>query len=304
MTTEALNQTITLADGRVLGYAESGDPKGMPLFLFHGLNSSRLEVNIAHTHMLKAGIRCIGVDRPGMGLSTFQKEREILDFVDDVVALADSLDIEKFLVLGVSAGAPYALACIYKIPHRVISCGLLSAVAPVFTFGMESMARKSQMFILLAQKVPWLVKYMFWFLHGRLSQDDAKRDQFLESIMFALDVVDKKLIDTVSAKRVLVETFRESYKQGSKGVAYDGILAFTKPWGFTLEEIDFSPIHLWHGGKDTGIPLIMIESMKKKLVGATLKTYPNEGHLSIIFNKMDEIIDDFLTNIEKIKEDK
>ena len=304
MTTEALNQTMTLSDGRVLGYAEAGDPKGTPLFLFHGLNSSRLEVNIAHEQMAKAGIRIIGVDRPGMGLSTFQEDRKILDFVDDIVVLADSLDIEKFLVMGVSAGTPYTLACIYKVPHRVISCGLISAVAPVFTFGIESMSKKSRMFILLAQKVPWLVKYVFWFLHGCLSQDDEKKDQFLESIMFALDAVDKNLIDTVSAKRALIETFRESYRPGSKGVACDGILAFAKPWGFTLEEIDFSPIYLWHGEKDTGIPLIMLESMKKKLVGSTLKTYPNEGHLSIIFNKMDEIIDDLLTNIEKTKENR
>ena len=297
MTTEALNQTITLADGRVLGYAESGDLKGVPLFLFHGLNSSRLEVNIVHVQMLKAGIRCIGIDRPGMGLSTFQDDRKVLDFVDDVVALADSLEIDKFLLMGVSAGTPYTLACIYKVPHRVISCGLISAVAPVSVFGTESMARESRMFISLAQKVPWLVKYVFWFLHGRLSQNDAKRDQFLESIMFALDVVDKKLIDTVSAKKALIETFRESYKQGSKGVACDAILAFAKPWGFTLEEINFSPIHLWHGEKDTGIPLIMVESMEKKLLGATLKTYPNEGHLSIIFNQMDDIIKDFKEDI-------
>ena len=297
MITEALNQTIILADGRVLGYAEAGDPKGTPLFLFHGLNSSRLEVNIVHAQMLKAGIRCIGVDRPGIGLSTFQKDREVLDFVDDVVALADSLGIEKFSVMGVSAGTPYTLACIYKVPHRVNSCGIISAVAPVFRFGFKAMSKESSAFIFLAQKLPWLVKYVFWFMQGRFSQDDAKEEQFLENIMFTLDDVDKKLIEVESAKKALMETFRESFRQGSKGVACDGILAFAKPWGFTLEEIDFSPIHLWHGEKDNGVPLIMVESMKKKLVGATLKTYPMEGHLSIIFNKMDDIIKDFKEDI-------
>ena len=35
---DLLNQTITLDEGRVLGYAETGDVKGIPLFLFHGLN--------------------------------------------------------------------------------------------------------------------------------------------------------------------------------------------------------------------------------------------------------------------------
>lgn len=98
MIIQALNQTLIITEGRVLGYAESGDPKGRPLFLFHGLNSSRLEVNIAHEAMLRAGIRCIGIDRPGMGLSTFQEGRTVLSFIEDVEALADHLNIDKFLL--------------------------------------------------------------------------------------------------------------------------------------------------------------------------------------------------------------
>lgn len=36
------NQTITLGDGRLLGYAEYGNPQGKPVFFFHGNPSSRL----------------------------------------------------------------------------------------------------------------------------------------------------------------------------------------------------------------------------------------------------------------------
>lgn len=294
MTIQALNQTMTLTDGRVLGYAESGDKKGSALFLFHGLNSSRLEVKIVHETMLKAGIRCIGIDRPGMGLSTFQKDRTVLGFTEDVEALADDLAIEKFFVMAVSAGTPYALACTYKIPHRVIACGIISGVAPVLTCGLREMSKESRFFILLAQRSPWLIKYFFWFLHGRISQNTAKENAFLEGIMFALDDVDKNLIKVPSAKSVLIDTFREGYRQGSKGVAYDGILAFAKPWGFELEEIDFRPIYLWHGEKDKGIPLSMAECMTERLAGTVLKTYPKEGHLSIIFNQLNEILEDFL----------
>ena len=290
----ALSQTLTLKDERVLGYAESGDLKGSALFIFHGLNSSRLEVNIAHEAMLRAGIRCIGIDRPGMGLSTFKKDRTVLCFTEDVEALADHLALDKFYVMAVSAGTPYALACTYKIPHRVIACGIISGVAPVFIFGVNEMAKKSRTFILLAQRSPWLIKYLFWFLHGRISQNTVKENAFLEGIMFALDDVDKDLIKVSSAKRVLLETFREGYRQGSKGVAYDGILAFGKPWGFELKEIDFTPIYLWHGEKDKGIPSSMAKSMAQSLVESRLKTYSKEGHLSIVFNQLDEILDDFL----------
>lgn len=299
MNTDLLTQTMTLSDGRDLGYAQSGDANGIPLFLLHGLNSSRLEVCIAEDAMLKFGIRCIGIDRPGIGLSSFQKDRTVLGFVDDIEALAEHLNIEKFLLIGVSAGTPYALACSYKIPHKIIACGIISGVAPVFTFGLKGMSKGSRDFIILSKKIPFIIKYIFWFLHGRLSKNSEKEDLFLQSIMFSLDDVDKKLIESSSAKKLLLKTCREGYKQGSKRVADDGILAFGKPWGFKLEEIDFTPIYLWHGEKDKGIPLAMAKHMSENLEGSILKTYPKEGHLSIIFNQIDDILNDFVSKHKK-----
>lgn len=67
------------------------------------------------------------------------------------------------------------------------------------------------------------------------------------NIMFSLDDVDKDLIKDKHSKEALLETFRESYRQGTQGVAYDAKIVFTKPWGFTLGKIDFTSIHLWHG---------------------------------------------------------
>jgi len=115
--------------------------------------------------------------------------------------------------------------------------------------------------------------------------------------MLSLDDVDKQLIEDEKAKKDLLNTFRESYKEGTKGVAYDAKIVFTQPWGFTLEAIDFPSIHLWHGKKDNGAPLLMTKAMLEKLNHPILKTYPNEGHLSIIFSQMDEIIDDFLESL-------
>jgi len=57
-----LNNTLILKDGRTLGYAEARDPKGKPLFLFHGLHSSRLEVKLFDEEMLASNIRLISID--------------------------------------------------------------------------------------------------------------------------------------------------------------------------------------------------------------------------------------------------
>ena len=104
----SLDHTIRLPDGRTLGYSEYGSPTGNTLFYF---GSSRLEACLLARAAANAGVRVIGTDRPGMGLSQFQPGRRLLDWPADVVALADHLGIARFAVVGVSAGGPHALAC-------------------------------------------------------------------------------------------------------------------------------------------------------------------------------------------------
>ena len=112
-----LNQQITLPDGRRLGYDERGPSDGKPLFYFHGSPSSRVESNLyVNDELLQSlNIRLIVVDRPGIGLSDFQKDRLLLDWPQDVLALAEHLKIERFPVLAYSLGGPYGAACAYTM---------------------------------------------------------------------------------------------------------------------------------------------------------------------------------------------
>jgi pimeloyl-ACP methyl ester carboxylesterase len=83
--------TLELADGRALGYAEYGDPKGEPLFHFHGHPGSRLEAQLAHADAEREGVRIIAIDRPGYGLSDYKPGRRLLDWPDDVVEASVSM---------------------------------------------------------------------------------------------------------------------------------------------------------------------------------------------------------------------
>ena len=135
------DQTLTLSGGRKLGFAEYGS--GTPLLYFHGHPCSRLEARYLAG---REGIRVIGIDRPGMGLSSYQPKRTLISWTDDVVSLADSLGLEKFAVVGLSGGAPYALACAYAIPERISACGIVS--------GVWSIDRRTAF---LAAWMPWVM---------------------------------------------------------------------------------------------------------------------------------------------------
>ena len=78
--------TVRTASGRTLAYAETGEPDGAPVFYFHGIPGSRLDFHQPFNRpaLDGAGVRIIGIDRPGYGGSDFQRRRRYTDWTDDV----------------------------------------------------------------------------------------------------------------------------------------------------------------------------------------------------------------------------
>lgn len=126
-----LDQCFTLPDGRKLSYAEFGDPTGYPVIYFHGFPGCRLEPWPHQRMRARKRIRLICPDRPGIGGSSPLPGRRYLDYPPDVLHLADHLGLRRFAILGVSGGAPYAVACAKAIPpERMSAVGLLAPAAP------------------------------------------------------------------------------------------------------------------------------------------------------------------------------
>src|SRR5919112_641474 len=110
------DQTFLLPDERTLGYAIYGPEDGKPVLYFHGTPSSRLEPLLLYEYdvdlerlLAGAGLRLIAVDRPGKGLSSFDKNASFLSFADDVQHLCVHLGVTQCPVLCWSGGGPYAL---------------------------------------------------------------------------------------------------------------------------------------------------------------------------------------------------
>jgi len=128
-----IEHTLELTDGRALSYTDWGPEDAATVFYFHGLPSSRRELELTRPGLERNSlpIRVIALDRPGFGASTYQPRRGMLDWPDDVAEAADLLGIDRFAVLGVSAGGPYALACGQALPDQVRRVGVVAGVAPM-----------------------------------------------------------------------------------------------------------------------------------------------------------------------------
>src|SRR4051794_19082902 len=101
--------TITVASGRTVGFADFGDigdpsVEGLPVLWAHGGPGSRLDPGYLAPRAAEAGVRFIGIDRPGYGWSTPQIGRTIADWVPDALAVADHLGVDRFVVVGTSTG--------------------------------------------------------------------------------------------------------------------------------------------------------------------------------------------------------
>ena len=124
---------IELAGGGSLGYARFGDPDGVPCFAFHGQSSSRLMPGWMFPPELltAAGVRMIGVDRPGYGLRTSPRAAGFADWPDAFGALADHLGLGRFAVMAHSLGSAYALACGRVRGDRLAVIVIASGMGPL-----------------------------------------------------------------------------------------------------------------------------------------------------------------------------
>lgn len=291
----AASRTFTLPDGRTLGYAIYGSPSSPEISTVvycHGFPGSRLEAEFLERKQLPLCV--VSIDRPGMGLSTFQPSRRILDWPIDVLALLDHLHIDKFYVLGDSGGAPYALACVKQIPReRLLGASVVSGIYPL-TLGMQGMSFAIKAFVMLGTWLPfWVVSRLLYLECGNVINEDqqASEKAFMKG-MEGRSERDIRCLDDLGFRRIVVESMKEAFRQGSEGPAWD--LGLIGKWGFGLEELDGARVTLWHGKKDINTPFLMAEKASKVLKNCELKVFEDETHLSLPYNHMEEIIGSML----------
>jgi pimeloyl-ACP methyl ester carboxylesterase len=274
-------QTIGLRDGRRLGYAEWGDPSGQPLLYYHGWPSSQVEGRLADQAAKASGVRLIAPDRPGMGLSDFQPRRRMVDWPDDVAEAADALGLERFAVLGISGGGPYAAVCAWKLPHRLVGAGIVSGFGPLDVAGATAgMTRQNRLLFKMVGRLPVLPR----LLMGITAVQATRRpDRVLDRASVA--AVDRAAWQRV--REVFKASLPETFRGGGRGPAWE-LRLYARPWGFRLQDIRM-PVQLWHGEQDANAPVAMGRQLAAAIPDCRARFYPGEGHLHFV-DRLPEIL--------------
>lgn len=291
------NENIQLEDGRKLSYAIYGSPvPRITVIYMHGFPSSRYEGKLWHSACTKHMIRLIAPDRPGIGLSTYKSNRRILDWPVDVLALADALKISQFYILGLGGGAPYALACMKRIPKsRLLGVSIVSGVYST-KFGTAGMMLQSRMLFWLALWLTDLTSFMFETSMGKAARcsDPQVFEDMLEHEVNNRHTGDQATIKDPKHWPIFVAMMREAFAR-SRGASWEARLMGSE-WGFELSQLYVDSevgcsLTLWHGNEDVDCPAAMADKAKSLMPGSELHMMGGEGHVSFMFDKADEILD-------------
>ena len=286
MSSPELLESVKLSDGRSLSFARFGDPSGKPVFYFHGFPGSRLEPQSNHDAFLKAGIQLLALDRPGIGHSTRKNKRKLLDWPDDVVEIAKILKLEKFSILGVSGGGPYALACARAIPGYLnkvtVACGLGPIDAPNATSGMML---SNRVLFRYGKFFPPVLHLSTFLMVRQLSSKPAKG---LKKFVEGLPEPDRLVLSKTDAQDFVAASAVEGVRQGS-GPLLEEIGIYSRSWGFKLEDLNV-PVSLFQGEVDIDVPASMARHQASLIPDSEINLYPNDGHFSLLVNHIDEII--------------
>ncbi len=271
-------QTLSLKDGRRLGYAEYGVASGPAVFHFNGSGGSRLEHPSDPAILGALGIRLISTDRPGHGVSDPQPGRTLLDWPNDIAQLADHLGIDRFHVMGWSAGGPYALACAHQMPARVLTGALISGLAPPDRPGpYEGLPVFLKTLMLIGRRFPSVV-YLFRRLVYKMLRGD--RDKVGAKLAASFPPADKAAIKASNSQDWLLANILEGYRQGWKGPGQDDII-INSPWGFEIKDIE-TRFDVWQGEIDKNVPLNQGEYQHRMLPDSRLWVLPGQAHLYLL----------------------
>jgi pimeloyl-ACP methyl ester carboxylesterase len=267
MTNPIADEELRLADGRLLAWAEWGDPRGSPVLFLHPSPGSRMLCPDGQTTALE-GVRLITVDRPGYGRSDPVADPSLSGFAHDLARLVDHLWLGQFAVVGWSGGGQYAVASAVQLGERVRALALVATPAPDAEVPWLSPAARALK--RMAEVDPQQALAAAADVKAPLAAASHGAGERWES---PSDVTIRRQPDVDRALRVMR---REGLRNGANGMAAD-LVAASRPWTFAPSRMA-APAHLFYGDDDPVVGLSHGRWWERTLPGARL-TVIKGGHL-------------------------
>jgi pimeloyl-ACP methyl ester carboxylesterase len=272
-----LEGTVPLSSGRRLGYAEYGDPTGPLALWFHGTPGGRRQIPlVGRRAAAELGLRLVCVERPGVGASTDHAYAQIRDWAADVAEVADHLGHERFVIVGLSGGGPYALACAHDLPDRVAAVAVLGSVAPAM---VEEVAVAGP--VALTRRWGGLLRTvrhpLGFFLSNFVRVVAPLGLPALNAFAHVVPEGDRRVLHDPEIQSMFLEDLILGTTRQCRAFLHD-LALFGRPWGFDLADVRV-PVRWWHGDVDPFVPLAEASRAAALLPTVEFVVRPDESHL-------------------------
>ncbi len=269
---------VRLRDGRTIGFAEYGPPSGRPVLWFHGTPGGRRQVPPAAREAAdELGARIVALERPGVGASTAHSYDSILGWADDVEQVVDQLGLDRFGIVGLSGGGPYALAVGCVLSERTVGLAIIGGVAP--TCGVDApeggVVQLTNRFATLLDVLHEPLGLGLWALVRVLR---PLASQAFDLFARYSPEGDREVFAAPGMKTMFIDDLLRASRRQFRAPVSD-LRLFGRPWGFSPRDVHV-PILLWHGADDYIVPVAHGEHLADLMPGATIEVKPGAAHLA------------------------
>ena len=258
-------------NNKTIYYIDDGKDTDTPVVFIGGLGTSVRAIRLLdflRSYREELGLRFISIERNGFGQTPFNPDFNMNTYIQDVIAILNHLDIEKFSLFGISGGGPYASKIASIIPERIESMHM-AATLPVL--GTKDRCSKGKINNIYKDIIKYPMKYFAFSSNSPVHQvdgfqdtayDEAARTFFLNGQMANIDPLDHEL--TLFCNEGIINT--ESF---------------------------VGSVYVYAGKTDPFIGEGDIENWEKFYPNADVikRIYPGEGH-DVQYRHLDQILID------------
>ena len=277
-------EVVKLNNGKTISFSVYGNENGFPILFCHGVNGTRVQAMRFAETANDLNLQIITPDRPGYGESTPVEIRDYLEWAEEIAEFLDMQGIEKLGLMGVSAGANYALACVYKFPNRFRKAVMVSATSGAFLYRTGPEKKLAE--IVLSH--PRLLNIYMGLVD---KANDKTKEMKFNLQKFGLSDSDVELFDNLDIPELIDMSEREAYINGPDAPASD-VLRMLKDIDFDSKSIK-KQITFWYGAQDKIVPLETMAFIEKIVPNYKLVIKSDAGHL-LIFQHLKEILSEFV----------
>ncbi|XOZ32239.1 alpha/beta fold hydrolase [Halomonadaceae bacterium KBTZ08] len=267
--------TLQTPDDRQLVGIEAGAREGVPVVYAHGMPGSALEALFFHEQALVAGYRVLALDRPGIRNSSYQPERTLLDYPDDLRLFLDHLGIGDCIHMGWSSGGSRTLAAAHEHPGRVRLAVLLSSYTH-----FEEMAGARRLLLRTLWPGPVIAAISTALFRGlvtlitRIAQ--RRPDFFMARARSLFSDADHAILGDPGQVRRFRADQLACLNSGPRAIATD-LLTEMGDWGFRLGDVATRTL-IYQGAEDQLLPPAYAHHLAATLPNAELTLLPHSGH--------------------------